>query len=157
MDELATMLDDLRPAVLRIAQRRLGGDRHAAEDVVSDVYVRLWERALITREEYGAGYVVQAVLNRIRTGWRSDRRRDAALQRLVAVPAAPPEVEGAVADRIDAARLLAALPARERRIVGLRYLRGLSQAEVAARAGVPMGTVASSSARSLDRLRRMAS
>src|SRR3712207_297101 len=74
-DRLEAALTAARPDALRVAGRRLHGDALAAEDVVGEVVLRLWERGLATGEVYGVGYVVQSVVNVIRTRWRSDQRR----------------------------------------------------------------------------------
>ncbi|MCB0912201.1 MAG: hypothetical protein KDB60_11360 [Propionibacteriaceae bacterium] len=49
--------------------------------------------------------------------------------------------------------LLAALPAQQRRVVVLRYLHDLSEADVAAELGLPLGTVKSNASRGLAALR----
>ncbi len=48
---------------------------------------------------------------------------------------------------------LTGLPQRQRLVIGLRYLVGLSEAETAATLGVPVGTVKSRANRALERLR----
>ena len=61
--------------------------------------------------------------------------------------------EAAADDRDFIVRQLASLSARERAIVVLRYYADLSEAEVAATAGVSVGTVKSTCSRALARLR----
>jgi RNA polymerase sigma factor (sigma-70 family) len=67
-------------------------------------------------------------------------------------PAASAEV--ATSDtRDELRRMLATLSARERSVVVMRYYCDLSEQETAATLGIPVGTVKSSCARALARLR----
>ena len=50
---------------------------------------------------------------------------------------------------------VADLAARDREVLALRYLMGLTEAEVAATVGTPSGTVSASLARARRRLRSM--
>jgi RNA polymerase sigma-70 factor (ECF subfamily) len=68
--------------------------------------------------------------------------------------------ERSQADLLDAMRAgsaihgaLAALPAQQRELVGLSFLRGLSHQEIAQRHGLPLGTVKSHIRRGLLQLR----
>jgi RNA polymerase sigma factor (sigma-70 family) len=54
-------------------------------------------------------------------------------------------------DRLDSA--LAVLPTRQRAVLVLRFYCDLSEADIAATLGIPAGTVKSTTARALDRLR----
>ena len=72
-------------------------------------------------------------------------------------PGAMPEAAGPVGgergERDDVIRALMALPLKQRRVVVLRHLLDLSEAQVAAELGIPIGTVKSTSSRALLNLR----
>ena len=58
-----------------------------------------------------------------------------------------------VADRDQLLRALAALPARQRAVIVLRYLEDLSEAQTSAALGCSEGTVKSQASRALTKLR----
>ena len=83
--------------------------------------------------------------------WRRTRRE-------VLTGTDPQIVDGARGERTvdgrDAVvRALLTLPVAQRRVVVLRHLLELSEAEVAAELGIPIGTVKSQASRALARLR----
>jgi len=57
-------------------------------------------------------------------------------------------------DRDEVLRALAALPARRREVLVLRYYLNLSEAEIAATLGISAGTVKSTAARGIAALAR---
>ena len=62
---------------------------------------------------------------------------------------------GAVESRDQIVRALGTLTPRQRRVVVLRYLLDLSEAEVAADLGISVGTVKSTASRALAQLREV--
>ncbi len=58
-----------------------------------------------------------------------------------------------MAERDAVVRALLLLPVKQRRIVVLRHLLDMSEADVAAELGLPIGTVKSTSSRALAQLR----
>ena len=132
----------------------LTGDAARAEDLLQTTLLRTylhWSRA--SRVEAGPMAYARRVMANARTDtWRALRR-----EHLVApadVPdAALASTADANAERDLLARALATLTPRQRRIVVLRHLVGLPEAEVAAELGVSVGTVKSVSSRGLAQLR----
>lgn len=59
----------------------------------------------------------------------------------------------ALIERWRIAGLIAALPKQEAMFLRLRFYEGLSQSEIAARTGIPLGTVKMRMVKALDRLR----
>jgi RNA polymerase sigma factor (sigma-70 family) len=57
-------------------------------------------------------------------------------------------------ERLEIQRVLGDLPQQQREVVGLRYLVGLSVAEVAAVLLIPEGTVKSNASRAISALRK---
>lgn len=135
----------------------LVGDAHRAEELTQQALVRTyaaWSRA-------GSGdplaYTRRVLVNLRTDSWRRRRRE-------VLVDALPEEAAGLGAplardaaddhaDRDRLVRALAALTPKQRRVVVLRHLVGLPEAEVADHLGVSVGTVKSTSSRALALLR----
>jgi RNA polymerase sigma-70 factor (sigma-E family) len=136
----------------------LVGDRGCAEDVVQDVFTRLCASSRVLEQAGTLAYVRTAVVN----GCRSVLRRRALVRRIAISRAAPwrdiqesAEHTAILAeDRRRVLTALAALPARRREVLVLRFYLGLPVAEVAAMLGISQGTVKSATARGLEALAR---
>lgn len=137
----------------------LTGDAHRAEELVQATLVKTylaWPRACATDPE---AYARRVLANQRIDTWRKHRRE--VLVDPVDVPdaadatarASADPVASAAADRDEVIRALLALTPRQRRVVVLRHLVGLSDAEVAADLGVSVGTVKSTASRALAQLR----
>ena len=135
----------------------LVGDRASAEDVVQDVFTRLCARGRELDQHSALAYIRAAVVN----GCRSVLRRRA-LARRIAITRAPwreaqesAEHTAILAeDRRRVLAALAALPARRREVLVLRFYLDLPVAEVAAILGISQGSVKSAAARGLAALAR---
>lgn len=97
------------------------------------------------------GYARRVVATARIDSWRKDRREVLTDGRLL--EAGEGSDADAHAERDLLVRALLTLGAQQRRIVVLRYLVGLPEAEVAADLGVSLGTVKSTASRGLARLR----
>ncbi|MFF5208595.1 SigE family RNA polymerase sigma factor [Streptosporangium sp. NPDC000396] len=138
------------PALMRLAYLLTGGDQHAAEDLLQAALAKTvmkW-RSVDAPE----AYVRQAMYRQQVSWWRARRET---------VVATPPD--RAVADgthgvdlQIVMRRALARLTARQRAVLILRYYEDLPEAEVAVVLGCSVGTVRSTTHRSLARLRDLA-
>lgn len=131
----------------------------AAEEVVQDVFHSVWREARTYRPERGT---VRGRLLRIGRNAAIDWRRTKGrrLEREVALdeaasradPVADEAIEQVLrSDRVRAA--LAALPPEQREVVVLSFYRGLTQTEIAARTGAPLGTVKGRARLAMARLR----
>lgn len=132
----------------------LTGDEARAEDLLQTSLMRTylaWSRAS-TFEAGPTAYARRVMTNARIDSWRKHRRE--ALTAPSEVPdAAQPSTADAHAERDLLVRALRTLTPRQRRIVVLRHLVGLSEAEVAADLGVSLGTVKSTASRALADLR----
>ncbi|GAB2456312.1 SigE family RNA polymerase sigma factor [Jatrophihabitans fulvus] len=136
-------------ATLLHAARLLTGDHHRGEDLVqtalTKVYLK-WGR-IDAPLAYARKALVTAHIDASRRKWWGERPTEQ-------LPELPASSEAGVADQRDELRrLLAGLPARDRAVVVLRYYCDLSEQDTAASLGIPVGTVKSSCARALARLR----
>ncbi|HZT54509.1 MAG TPA: sigma-70 family RNA polymerase sigma factor [Gaiellaceae bacterium] len=143
----------VRP-VFGLALRRLG-DRGLAEDAVQEAFAAIWRSAATYRPDRGAAggwlYAVarNAIVDRAR---RSGPAAAAELPELAALEAGPAEhaEQADVAWRVH--RALEELQPREREVIELAYWSGMSQSEVAAYLGLPLGTVKTRTRSGLARL-----
>jgi RNA polymerase sigma-70 factor, ECF subfamily len=145
------------------AQRVLQ-DAAAAEDVVQDVFAALWRDPSKFDPRRGSlpSYVAMVARSRAVDRVRSRNAGSAAVERLGVRDAEREGAEESPAERVarndEAGRVLAvvgALPAAQRDAVLLAYGRGLTTAEIARAAGVPLGTAKSRLRLGLRRTREL--
>ncbi len=152
-DALAALYDRWSTLVHSVAVHVVADADDAAE-VVEEVFWQAWRQAGDYREGRGAVSTWLAMIARSRALDRVRSRRrfreseaPAAPAVLAALPADPDgqgdPLRGAEASERSAmvARALRALPADQRETVELAYFRGMSQTEIAAYTGQPLGTV----------------
>lgn len=146
------------PALVRTAWL-LCGDRARGEDLAQQALVKTylaWPRVTDP-----LAYARRAVATARIDAWRR-RRREVLVSPdehlMQARPGTTPSArspEGPHAERDLLVRALRTLPAQQRRVVVLRYLVDLPEAEVAEMLGVSAGTVKSTLSRGLGRLRQL--
>lgn len=130
------------------------GDRGSAEDVHQQVLVEVWRRGNAYDPDRASPLTWILMIARSRAIDERRRRRP---------EPAEPEAEVAEADeRIDGlleqwrvAGLLARLPREEALLLRMRFYDDLSQTDIAARTGIPLGTVKGRMSAGLNRLREM--
>ena len=135
--------------VARTAARAVLRNPATAEDVVQDVFCRLWSRPERFDAARGSlrgwmlgqarGRSVDVLRSELARQQREEREARAAGPGEPAYEIEPAVVEAAVASRVCAA--VASLPAAERRVVELAYYGGHSYRQVAALLAEPEGTV----------------
>ncbi len=139
---------------------RLVRARPEAEDLLQEVFLQVWRQADSYRGERGSPEAWLLTMTRSRgiDKLRSIRRRS---EKMLAVD----EVQEGLRDGIvpsggaqSEAKLavsgaLAELPDAQRRVLELAYFDGLTQTEIAARLGEPLGTVKTRIRAGLERLR----
>lgn len=152
------LYDAVAPKLLGVALRILKR-RETAEDVVQDVFVKLWNGQAIFNAELGSGFAFLATITR-------NRALDIVRRRTEAVSAnegdmddvmdLTPSPETVAADRSDLRALLVCLERLAdgpKRAILAAYVDGASGEEIAARLSAPSGTVKSWIHRGLAALR----
>jgi RNA polymerase sigma-70 factor (sigma-E family) len=126
------------------------GDWQTAEDAVASSLARLYLRwhKVASPDAYARTMVVRAAIGEKRRPWR---REHSAGDALPDVPG--PDPSGHVDERLRMRAALRKVPRRQRAVLVLRFLEGLSVDETAEILGCRAGTVKSQTARGLATLR----
>ena len=148
------------PVALAVAQRILRSAPDA-QDVLQDAFVEAWRNAsqFDARRGTAVAWLLaitrSRALDRLRSKAAADRARIAL--KAEEPPAVPLPIESATQrqerDRLQQA--LATLPSEQRDTVQLAYFEGLTQVEIAARLGEPLGTVKTRCRLALEKLARI--
>jgi RNA polymerase sigma-70 factor (sigma-E family) len=153
--EFATFMARSAPALARTAWL-LCGDTHQAEELVQQALMKTYLAWPKARQGEPLAYARRILANLRIDRWRRRRR-----EVLMASDTLPDRSDGGLsaadrhAERDRLARALLQLPTRQRRIVVLRHLEGLTEREVADALGVSVGTVKSTASRGIARLREV--
>jgi RNA polymerase sigma-70 factor (ECF subfamily) len=140
---------------------RILHSRAEAEDVLQEVFLQVWQQAHSFDSARGRAFTWLVTLARSRAIDRLralDSRERAARRSAVEAPPAAEKEEGADdaalrSERADVVRdALAELPEEQRQVLLLAYLDGMSQSEIAAARGQPLGTVKTRTRAGLKRL-----
>ena len=153
-DALADVHEACGAATFGLLVRMLG-DRAAAEDVQQQVFTEVWQRAG-AYDPRRAGLLTW-VLTIARSRAIDHLRRRVPEPRDPQLPDPRTVDPGADAllERWRLAQLLGRLPEAERALLRLRFYEDLSQSEITAATGIPIGTVKARMVRGLTRLREM--
>ncbi|MFI6035890.1 sigma-70 family RNA polymerase sigma factor [Streptomyces sp. NPDC051315] len=145
-------------ALVHTLARRSLGDAKEAEDVTQQVFLGVWRGHAGYRPERGTvgGWIVGITRRKIADALaaRTRRRELVASAGSVLALADPgrdrPET---VLDRVLVSAELARLPAPQRQVLRLAFYEDLTQTQIAARTGWPLGTVKSHARRGMHQLR----
>jgi len=143
---LAQLYDSYRVILFGLLVRILNS-REEAEDVLQEVFLQVWRRARDFDETRGKPFTWLVTLARSRAidRLRSLGARDRVAQ--ASVREAVEEVSDAARDtfrseqRALVTSALSQLPEEQKRPLVLAYFDGLTQSEIAAKLGAPLGTV----------------
>jgi RNA polymerase sigma factor (sigma-70 family) len=160
LDALQDLYDKYRTMAYSIALR-ITADTSLAEDVVQDAFLGAWRNAARYVEGKGSvkTWLLSIVHHRAVDAVRRRRptvelpEREAVPPAAMTLPDVWPEVAGNL-DREAIAVAMATLSDVQREAIELAYFRGLTQQEIAARTGTPLGTVKSRIRLGLLALRR---
>jgi RNA polymerase sigma-70 factor (ECF subfamily) len=143
---LAQLYDNYRVILFGLLVRILNS-REEAEDVLQEVFLQVWRRAKDFDETRGKPFTWLVTLARSRA---IDRLRSLGARGRVAqasVREASEEVSDAAFDafrseqRALVTSALSQLPEEQKRPLVLAYFEGLTQSEIAANLGAPLGTI----------------
>lgn len=151
-DDLLLLVARQQGPMFRVAYG-ICGDPHLAEEAVADAFARSWPALERGTVEDPRAYLRRAVVNVLNGRFRRLAVERRARQRRHGDARGPSDAAGEIAARDVVLRALRRLPERQRAVVVLRYYEGLSEAEVAAELGIPLGSVKSAGARAGARLR----
>ena len=136
------------------------GNRELAEEATQQTFVKAWRAAQSFDEARDLGPWLAAIARRVAIDlYRREAVRTA--DPIESVPAgdpalvATPESAEAIYDVWEVRQAVAELPPDEQEVVRLQHLDGFTQAQIAERLGVAVGTVKSRSFRAHKRLATM--
>jgi RNA polymerase sigma-70 factor (ECF subfamily) len=113
--------------------RRLTGDAALAEDLLQDAYLRFLTRArVIEDDEHQKNYLFRIATNLARDHFRREQRRPAAVEPAVAWPAD---------DCGEVWSLLARLSSRDRELLLLAYVEGMTHKEISQVTGLMRASI----------------
>lgn len=144
---LASLYDATRRLLYGLALKILG-DAESAEEVLLDVYKQVWHKAASYSQERGnplswlMTITRSRAIDRLRSDYQERRRSDAldAVRELAGSSNIEEDAAHSQMRRVILAAL-ESLPPEQREVIDLAYYGGLSQSEIAARLGQPLGTV----------------
>jgi RNA polymerase sigma-70 factor, ECF subfamily len=146
-DSSLRALYDRYASILLGVVLRIVRSRSEAEDVLQEVFLQTWQRAADYDPARGRPFLWLSMIARSRA---LDRLRSLGLRERVANDAGKEPVADAADAADDVARaeegeivrqVLAEIPEAQREALLLAYFEGLTQTEIAARTGKPLGTV----------------
>ena len=161
-EALAAFYDAYAPLAFGLLRRMLR-DVEEAGEVLQEVFWELWRAAGEYDPRRGSpeAWVTVRARSRGIDRLRSVRRREEMFvaptsETTVAVPDVAGNPSSLVEDREMARGALRELPAEQRQVIELAYLQGMTQSEISARLGLPLGTVKTRMRLGMERLRASA-
>jgi RNA polymerase sigma-70 factor (ECF subfamily) len=137
--------------------RRLLHTPSDAEDLLQEVFLQVWRQAGSYSQERGTpeAWLITMTRSRAIDKLRSLRRREQGAVTSAEVAAGGKLESGAAASeaRLTVHGALGRLPQAQRLVLELAYFDGLTQSEIAAQLGEPLGTVKTRMRAGLERLR----
>lgn len=139
------------------------GNIEEAEDVTQEAFLRLWQHSEIYQSQRGSlsGFLITLTRSRAIDRIRSRKSSQHKLQRIQNLTDCvstdnPPLEFVTVQERADLVRAaLQQLSPADRQLLETAYYDELSQSEIAAREGIPLGTVKSRARGALKKLRNL--
>jgi RNA polymerase sigma-70 factor (ECF subfamily) len=163
-EALSELYDRHAPTLLALARRILGsvGDTADAEEVLQEVFLHVWNqsgRYDPARSSVATWLVLMTrsrAIDRLRSRKVVERTHEAAARQEFpgehASPAGPEAVF--IQERRERVRReLEKLPPEQREVLEMAFYRGLTQSEISAQAGLPLGTVKTRTLLAMKKLR----
>lgn len=162
-EELMTAIQEKRPqalavlydrygAVLKALTMRIVHNEAEAEDLLMEIYMEIWHQAPHYSPDKGRpiSWLVtmtrRRAIDRLRKRQSYHRAEERFQQETESQPSSwlknPVDMDVEIQDlRGVLARILASLPPNQQQAIRLAYYRGMSQREIAAFTGTPLGTI----------------
>jgi RNA polymerase sigma-70 factor (ECF subfamily) len=165
---LSLLYDRYAGAVFSLVARIIG-DRQVAEDLLQEVFVRVWQRAGTYQGARGKpltwvlgiahNLAIDEVRRRRRRPLEADERDEegqlSALQSLPSVDPGPAELAWERLRREQIVAALEQLPSAQRVLIELAYFEGYTQSQLATRLGEPLGTIKTRMRLAVQKLREL--
>lgn len=151
-EEFTAFVAGSSPRLLHIA-RLVTGDPHRAEDLVQAALLGAYRRWDAIRLDDPFAYARRSVVNGHVSWWRLSARRELLTDDLPDRPTQAQPFHQAVDERDLLRVALGRLTRRERTVLVLRYIEDLSERQIADELDIAAGTVKSTAARALTKLR----
>lgn len=161
-EALSDLYDRHASTLLALARRILAGSASAdAEEVLQEVFLHVWNQAPRydpSRSSVSTWLVLltrSRSIDRLRNRRVVDRVHEAAHQEAPAGHTSPEGVESVLfrERRQRVSDELGKLPPEQRQVLEMAFYQGLSQAEIADRSGIPLGTVKTRTLLAMKKLR----
>lgn len=155
-DALMAAYDQYSPLVYALSLHVLRNPQ-SAEDVMQEVFLRLWRKASAYNPARGslAGWLTVMARHQAIDSFRRTHRELPVADAVVPINRMRPNVPAYSADLVTVRSILEKLPAEQREVLDLAYFAGLTHAEIASHTGKPLGTVKSRIRLALQSLRRL--
>jgi RNA polymerase sigma-70 factor (sigma-E family) len=150
-EEFADFMRQCAHRLYRVAYL-LTADPHRADDLTQDALARTYGAWRRVRADDAYAYARRVLVNLHNDWWRARRFRERLVDRVPERASAVDEA-GAAAQRHAVVRALQVLSRRERSVIVHRYYLDLTEQQTARELGISVGTVKSTTARALAKLR----
>ncbi len=165
---LSLLYDRYAGAVYSLVARIIG-DRQVAEDLLQEVFVRVWQRAGTYQGARGKpltwvlGIAHNLAIDEVRRRRRrpleaDDRDAEGQLTAFQALPSVDSDPADLAWERLRREQIVAALaqlPEAQRILIELAYFEGYTQSQLAARLGEPLGTIKTRMRLAVQKLREL--
>lgn len=142
-----------QPRLLAFAEL-VAADRGRGEDLLQEAYLAAFAAWPRIHDQMPDAYVRRCIVNGRISWWRRRSSHERPTDRAAALPHAMTSADtDAVDERLLLLAALRRLTTRERTVVALRFFVGLTESEIAAELGIAPGTVKSTAARAVTKLR----
>lgn len=153
---LAELYDRYNQRLFAIAMAILR-NRQDAEDLLHDVFLACWQKSQQFDNRRGtvSQWLISSTRNRAFDRLRALTRIRNSVEAIPAIPQHK-DIASLISDNRYAEKMLTSLSDKQRRVVELCYLQGMSLSEIAQSCEIPIGTVKSRLAAALVKLRQQA-
>lgn len=150
---LREIYEDYCPLIYSVVEEILGR-REDAEDITSEFFIRLWDRAPAYRPGKGHRAWMITIAHNMAVDYLRKRKREMPGQEgCEDLHPVQPSCEAGVCDRLSLEQAMAELKKEERQIVNLKIMGELTFREIAAILKKPQGTVAWCYRKAMQKLR----